>query len=180
MLVIKGNSRMKTTIARTPALIAAALLALGTHAAMAQPSGGHGHGDHGQRGGVSIEQTIGALKGQLNLNTSQQTMLDNAIAQSKEARKTGRTYSDNVRATLRTELAKPEPDFAAVAAASDDAQARNQALRQQVRGEWLKLYATFTPAQKTLVRDAAAKRLAEMDAFKAKVQERINSRAKTT
>jgi Spy/CpxP family protein refolding chaperone len=171
---------MKITIARTPALIAAALLAIGTQVAVAQPGGHeHGHG-HGQRGGFGIEQMIASLKGQLNLNTSQQLMLDNAVAHAKEARKTARTNFEAVRAAMSAELAKPEPDFAAVAVASDDAQARNQALRQQVRGEWLNLYATFTPAQKTVVRDAAVKRMARMDAFKARMQERMQSPSKTS
>ena len=53
---------------------------------------------------------------------------------------------------LTAELAKPEPDLAAVAAIADGVQASNQTLRQSVRDQWLQLYATFTPEQKAVVR----------------------------
>ena len=77
---------------------------------------------------------------------------------------------EQVHAALTAELAKAEPDFAAVAAAADAAQANGQALRKQVRDEWLKLYATFTPAQKVIVRDAVKARVARMEDFRDKMQ----------
>src|SRR6185369_9803395 len=116
----------------------------------------------------AIEQILASLKGQLNLNTSQQVMWDNAVAQTKAARAAGRTNFEGARAALKAELAKSEPDFAAVAAAADAAQASNQTLRKQVRDEWLKLYATFSPSQKGVVRDAVQRRVARMDAFREK------------
>src|SRR5438094_7212752 len=88
-----GNERkrsMNTRIARWSGVMVAALLAVGVHGALAQPGGGPGHG-HGHGGGLAIEQILASLKGQLNLNTSQQLMWDNAVAQTKAARATGRT-----------------------------------------------------------------------------------------
>ena len=154
--------------------MAAALLALGTHAALAQPGMAHAPG-HG-RAGVAIEHVLASLKAQLNLNTSQQVMWDNAVASSKAARATARQSMEQVHAALNAELAKAEPDFAAVAAVSDAAHANGQTVRKQVRDEWLSLYATFSPAQKAVVRDAVKARVARMEAFREKMKERFQQR----
>ena len=167
---------MNTRIARWSGVMAAALLAVGVQGALAQPGGGPGHG-HGHGGGFAIERVLASLKGQLSLNTSQQLMWDDAVAQTKAARATGRTNFESVRTALNAELAKPEPDFAAVAAAGDAAQASNQTLRKQVRDQWLQLYATFSPAQKGVVRDAVKARVARMEAFREKMKERMQSRS---
>lgn len=154
--------------------MAAGLLALGSHAATAQPGGmGHGPG----RGSIDIEHVLASLKSQLSLNTSQQVMWDNAVASSKSARATSRASMEQVHGALNAELAKAEPDFAAVAMAADAAHASNQALRKQVRDEWLRLYATFSPAQKAAVRDAIKARVTRMEAFREKMKERFQSRA---
>lgn len=159
---------------RFAAFAAAALLACSAPAAFAQPGGpGPGHGPHGGGPGMGIENILSSVKAQLSLNTSQQVMWDNAVAQTKAAREAGRTAMDKVRVSLNAELAKAEPDFAAVGAVGDAAQASQQALRKQVRDEWLKLYATFTPEQKAVVRDAAKAKVAKMETFRAKMQERM-------
>jgi Spy/CpxP family protein refolding chaperone len=130
---------------------------------------------HGQGGG-DVVMSIIRLKDQLNLNTSQQAMWDNAVAAGKTARTTARANMQKVHDTLTAELAKPEPDLAAVAAAGDDARNANAALHAQVRGAWLNLYATFTPEQKAVVRNALAQRLAKMEQFKEKMQQRKQQR----
>ena len=143
------------------ALAAAALLALTGVAAVAQAAGAPWHG-HGHGGGIEIENVLAALKGQLNLNTSQQLMWDSAVAQTKAAHEAGRASMQKVRDAMTAELAKAEPDLAAVAAVADSVRTSNQTLRQGVRDQWLKIYATFTPEQKVVVRDALVKRLAHM------------------
>jgi len=166
---------MKTHYAaRWSAVMAAALIALGSHAALAQPAGG-GMG-HGPGHGFALEGALASVKGQLNLNTSQQVMWDNVVAQTKAARASGHTNMQQVHAALTAELAKAEPDFAAVATAADAAQANNQALRKQVRDQWLNLYATFSPAQKGVVRDAVQARVAKMASFREKMMQRMQSR----
>ena len=82
-----------------------------------------------------IGHLIAHAKAQLNLNTMQQGMFDTAVAHSKAAREAGRALHEKVKATLQAELAKPEPDLAAVAAAADAAidQARAQAQRDPRR-----------------------------------------------
>ena len=60
----------------------------------------------------------------------------------------------------------------ASAAAADDVQASNSALRKQVRNTWLAVYATFTPDQKAIVRDALKQRVARMETFRQKMLQR--------
>lgn len=151
---------------RLAAIAAAALIGF-AGAASAQP---FHHGHHG--GGDVVMRSIAALKSQLNLNTSQQAMWDNAVAARKAARATSRTNLQNVHDTLTAELAKPELDLAAVASASDAARNANAALHTQVRGAWLNLYATFTPEQKAVVKNALSQRMAKMEQFRQKMRER--------
>ncbi|HEY2817897.1 MAG TPA: periplasmic heavy metal sensor [Casimicrobiaceae bacterium] len=156
------NTRFMKRIA---VVSAAALISFTGAVALAQP------GPHGHHGG-DASFGIAALKGQLNLNTSQQTMWDNAIAQTKAARDTGRANMQRIKNAMTTELAKAEPDLGAVAAVSDDVQAANSALRKQVRGTWLALYATFSADQKAIVKNAITQRMARMESFRQKMLER--------
>jgi hypothetical protein len=152
------NHRFKTRLA---AAAVVAVVGLGG-IAYAQPA------HFGPRGGGDFVSAIAALKGQLNLNASQQTTWDSAVAAGKSARDTARANMQNVRGVLNTELAKPEPDLAAVAAAADSAQAQNTALRHQVREAWLNLYGTFSPDQKAVVKAAIEQRLARIEQWRAK------------
>lgn len=169
---------MSTHTPRIAAMMTAALLAFSAPAAFAQP-GGNGPGHHGGPGqhagpGFGIESILSSIKGQLNLNTSQQLMWDNAVAGTKAAREAGRGGMDNVRNALRAELAKAEPDFAAVGTVADAAQVSQQTNRRQVRDEWLKLYATFSPSQKAVVRDAANDKMTKMESFRSRMMERMH------
>ena len=160
---------MSVILRRGPLAVAAATLFAVT-GAVAYAQGPHGH--HG-RHGAQIEQVIAQVKDKLALNTSQQVMWDNAMASTKAARQTGRGERERLHAAMKAELAKAEPDLAAAAAIADQAQANGQALRNQVRGEWLNLYATFTPAQKQVVRDELAKRMERFENFRGKMKERL-------
>jgi hypothetical protein len=188
---------MNTRNARWTGLIAGVLIALGSHAALAQPTGpgfgpgpgyghGYGHGPGFGQGagphgpGMSIEGALASVKGQLNLTQPQETMWNNAVAAATAARDAGRTSMQQVHATLIAELAKAEPNFAAVAAAGDAAQANMQTLRKQVRDQWLALYNSLSSAQKTLVRDAVKARVDRMESFRARMQERAQVGAPAT
>ena len=156
------RNRLKTTLA---AVGAAAVVSVSGAAFAQHPM------RHGGPGGDFVH-AIKELKSQLSLNTSQQTMWDNVVAQGKAAMDTGRANFGKVRTAMTTELAKPEPDLAAVAAVSDDVQASNAALHKQVRASWLALYATFTPDQKAVVKQALSQRMARMDSFRDKMKPR--------
>ncbi len=136
--------------------------------------GGGPHGPQGHKGpfGEPIAQAIAQVKDKLALDTSQQVMWDNAVAATKAARGTGRSERERVHAAMKAELAKPEPDLAAVATIADDAHAKGQALRLQVRKEWLNLYATFSPAQKQVISTQLAKRMERMEGHRARMMER--------
>ncbi len=170
---------MKMHKGRGSVLVLAALLAVGAQQAFAQPGGVgpmamRGAGAHGH--GFAIEEAIASMKAQLNLDTSQQLMWDNAAAQRKAAREVGRASREQVRATMAAELAKAEPDLAALAAAADAARAEGQALRKKVRDAWLQMYATLSPAQKGVIRDALVAKMARAEQFRGRMQERMQQR----
>ena len=161
---------------RTAAAVAAVAVAttVGAGLALAQP---HGHHGHPGAGGVEVGQLIAHAKDKLNLNTSQQGMFDTAVAHSKAAREAGRALHDKVKATLTAELAKAEPDLAAVAAAADAAADQARAQRIAIRNEWLALYATFSADQKAVVKDGIQRRMARAEAFREKMREHFHQRS---
>jgi protein CpxP len=165
---------MSTPFRRGALAVFAACFAIA--ASMAQAQGPHGHHGHRGKHGMDVERIIAQVKERLALDTSQQVLWENARSATKAAREAGRAERERLHAAARAELAKAEPDLAALAAAMDQAQAAGQAVRQQVRGEWLKLYATFSAAQKQVVRDELGKRLERMETFRAKMKERFGNR----
>ena len=121
----------------------------------------------------SLIEMLGSLRSELDLNTAQQQQWDNAAALSSAARSAFRSSMQERRSAVQAELAKAEPDFAALAAASDATTQQLSTLHKQARDAWLALYATFTPEQKAIARDAIKDRIAK---FQAKVQARRNAR----
>lgn len=147
-------------------------------AAIGQPMGGpggpmgHGPGGHGFFGehfGLMLE----GVKSRLALDAPQQQLWDRAVAQSKSARETGRALHQKVRDAMRAELAKPEPDLVALATIADDAHAQGQALRRQVREQWLNLYASLNTQQKAVVRELMQQRMDRGDRFRQRMRERF-------
>lgn len=138
---------------------AALIAALGALATLAMAQRFHGDG-------VPLAMLWHA-KAQLNLNTSQQQQWDAAVAQSQATRAAARASFAQVHAALQAELAKPEPDFASVAALSDSAREQIASQHKQSRDAWLALYANFTPEQKATARDAIKAGLDRMAAHEA-------------
>ena len=85
----------------------------------------------------------------------------------KAAHDAGRANFEQVNSALQAELAKPEPDFAAVAAIADGVRDQHAAVHKQARNAWLALYATFTPEQKAVARDAIKAGIERMQARRA-------------
>lgn len=149
----------------------AAAMALGTGTALAQPAGG----PHGAGGAdAMIGHLIAHARSELNLNTMQQGMFDQAVADSKLARETMRGHRQTVKDAMQAELANAEPNLAAVAAVADTAAEQGRALRTKVRAEWLALYATFAPEQKAIMREMLQKRIAHGESFGQKMRERMH------
>ena len=160
------------------AVAAGAVLIAGIATVHAQPVGG-GPGMHG--GGAPFEMMIPRMleksKAALNLNTSQQLQWDAVVAQGKTARESGRANRQQVKTALTTELAKAEPDLAAVAAAGDAAADQARAQRIAIRNEWLALYATFSADQKAVVKDGIQKHMARAESFREKMREHFQQRS---
>ena len=112
------------------------------------------------------------IQAKLNLNTSQQQQWDAAVAQSKTAHDAISANFQQLKAATQAELAKSDPDLAALASLSDQLQQQNVAQRKQARAAWLALYGTFSADQKTTVKDAINARMARMDAFRQQMQNR--------
>jgi phosphoenolpyruvate-protein kinase (PTS system EI component) len=125
---------------------------------------------HGMHDPLAVLQRIQA---KLNLNTSQQQQWDAAVAQSKAGHEAIRANFQQLKAATQAELAKTDPDLAALAALSDQLQQQNIAQRQQARAAWLALYGTFSADQKTTVKDAINARMARMDAFRQRMLDRL-------
>jgi periplasmic protein CpxP/Spy len=124
---------------------------------------------HGMHDPMAVLQRIQA---ELNLNTSQQQQWDAAVAQSKTAHEAMRANFQQHKAASKAELAKADPDLAALASLSDQVQQQNIAQRKQARAAWLALYGTFSAEQKATVRDAINARMARMDAFRQRMHDR--------
>ena len=165
---------MSTQIRRGFVAAAAACFVIAASSAHAQgPHGPRGH--HGAQG-FDVERVIAQVKERLALDSSQQVLWENALSATKSAHEAGRAERERLHAAARAELAKAEPDLAALTGTMDQAQAAGQAVRRQVRGEWLKLYGTFSPAQKQVVRDELTARLDRMESFRSKMKERFGNR----
>ncbi len=157
---MKGSTMKKLLLA-----FAAAATAAVAFPALAQaPGPRHGHGDP-----IGM---IAAVKAQLNLNTSQQQQWDAVVAQAQTARQTARAGFDQLKVATQAELAKAEPDLASLAAQADAIRDQGAATRKAVRDAWLGLYATFSPDQKAVVRDAIVAKLASIQQFRAQMKER--------
>ena len=124
---------------------------------------------HGMHDPIAVLQRIQA---KLTLNTSQQQQWDAAVAQSKTVREAMRANFQQLKAATQAELAKADPDLAALASLSDQVQQQNIAQRKQARAAWLALYDTFSAEQKATVRDAINARMARMDAFRQRMHDR--------
>lgn len=104
-----------------------------------------------------------AIHDKLNLDAAQEKAWQGLAQKTRSMREMGRNEHGEMMARLKQELDKEAPDFAALAAKSDQSIDQRTAERRHVRDEWLKLYETLSPAQKTIVRDEMKSRLAKAD-----------------
>jgi hypothetical protein len=122
-----------------------------------------------------IPRLLAHAKTKLNLNTSQQGIWDSAVAQSKAAREAAKANRQQVKAALKAELAKPEPDLAAVVAVADSVQQQNRAQGIAARNEWLRLYAALSTEQKGVVKDMLQKRVDRAESLGAMIREHMQA-----
>jgi hypothetical protein len=128
--------------------------------------GGHRHGGYERRGGggpamqggALFGHRLAAIKSRLELAPEQDAQWNKALAESRRVADSARAKRRATREAVRDELAKAEPDLARIAGIRDEAQAAVQAEMRGARDLWLQLYATFSPAQKAVVKEAMAAR----------------------
>ena len=149
------------------ALAIALCAGIAATSAMSQP--GERHHRHHQQGGLA--SAIVSLKAQLNLNASQESMFDSAVASGKAAREATRASRQTVRQLVQDELAKPTPDLAKIATAEDQVQDAAMNARRNVRNQLLQLYATFTPAQVAVVKESILTRMTRFESFREHMRE---------
>ena len=166
---------MQSITIRRPAAIASALLLAATLAVAGTSHAAGPH--HGPSGGPAagglIEHVLAGLKDRLALDSSQQLMFEQARTQTLAARDQAVAQRKDVRARIEAELAKNEPDLAAVAALVEGTSEQGQAARRAARDQWLKLYANLRPDQKLVVRDAIRERLAHADGMHDQMRQRM-------
>jgi periplasmic protein CpxP/Spy len=156
-----------------PALAAVAASALILLAPVAQAQGpGHHHGSG------FFPKAIAAVKAKLNLTSAQQLAWDNAVAHARTVHQNARESRGQVHEAMRAELAKPEPNLAAVAALADDVEQQNRSARKQVRDEWLAFYNALSPTQKAIVRDVLTERMARADSFRDRMHRHLHERGR--
>ncbi|MBZ0104947.1 MAG: periplasmic heavy metal sensor [Sulfuricella denitrificans] len=100
-----------------------------------------------------------AIHDKLKLDDTKEKTWQGLVQKMHDMREAGRNEHQESRAQLKQEMDKDNPDFAALAARSDRIADERTAARRHVRDEWLKLYETFSPAQKIIVRDEIKARL---------------------
>ena len=168
---------MQALTSRKPVAVASALLVA---AGLAFAGAGHAAGPQGPAGGPPmmggglVEHVLAQMKDRLSLDSSQLQMYDAARTQTLAARDQAMSQRAGVRAKIDAELAKAEPDLAAVSTLFEGVDEQNRASRRQVRDQWLKLYANLRPEQKTLVRDALRERLSPgAEGSREKMRERM-------
>ena len=93
--------------------------------------------------GAMVEQVIEGLRDKLSLDSAQRAMFDSAHAQTIAARDRMHASRTDIRSKVQAELAKPEPDLAAVSAILETAEEQGRSLRHQARDQWLKVYASL-------------------------------------
>lgn len=113
-------------------------------------------------------------KERLNLTPEQSAQWDYAAQQSRAAGEAMKASRRELKEATKAELAKPEPDLAALAALGDSTQARNQQARHAARDEWLKLYASMSGAQKATVREFLIKRIERLEQFRQHMREHFS------
>lgn len=142
---------------RLIAVLLAAALAAPAGFAFASPHGGHGHHHHGgfgQYGGLLSEE----VRKQLNLAPEQDRDWQELKRQQQALWEQMRDTHQQMRAQIDAELAKPQPDLAAINAAMDAAHERNYAANKRLREAALGFYQTLTPDRQAIVVSALKER----------------------
>lgn len=139
--------------------IAALISATATFAAPVQAHD-RVHGHHWQEHAAKHWEK---LKADLKLNPAQdfawQQIADKRAALHEEHRNNRMQLKE----AMKNELAKPEPDFARIVQQKQQVEEKNMNARNELRDLQLKLYSSFNPEQKAVIRDVIKARMERME-----------------
>jgi Spy/CpxP family protein refolding chaperone len=123
---------------------------------------------HGHHWKQHAAERWAKVRADLKLNPAQdfawQQIADKRAALHKEHR-ADRT---ELREAMKQELAKPEPDFGRIAQQKQQLEEKSLQARNELRDLQLKLYASFNPEQKAVIRDVLKVQLERMEQWRQK------------
>jgi len=106
-----------------------------------------------------IDQHLERLEKQLRLTPEQKEQYEMAVGATKRLMLGLTIAAMEAKDRLAAELAKPRPDFGALAGLQDEILEQSQTLRREARQEWMKLYGMLDPAQVAELKDFLQRRL---------------------
>ena len=108
------------------------------------------------------------IHNKLHLTPEQEKTWQSLEQQRKEMFKASWEQRKALRARIKSELDRGEPDLAALAAETDRSMDEQIHKRRQLRDQWLKLYAQLSPEQKAIVKDAIKARMDKSERMREK------------
>lgn len=114
------------------------------------------------------------LAAKLKLTPDQKTQWDAMLAKTKAQHEAMRQQHEEMHAAVKAELAKPEPDLAALAAKGDAARDKGRAAHKELRDGWLALYATMSPEQKGVVKAEIQRHMSRMGKMRDRMREHMH------
>lgn len=105
-------------------------------------------GEHRMRGGPAVWERVHA---QLKLTSAQESLWQAALQRTMETRQMQKTAQQGLRDQAKIELAKPQPDLAALARQREDVDTQHLAAQRAVHASWLTLYEALSADQKQQV-----------------------------
>jgi periplasmic protein CpxP/Spy len=102
------------------------------------------------------------LAAKLKLTPEQKTQWDTMVQKTKTQHEAMKKAHHEMHEAMKAELAKPEPDLAALATKADAMHDQLRAAHRELRDGWLKLYATMNAEQKGVVKQAILRHMRKM------------------
>ena len=110
---------------------------------------------------------------ELRLTPEQRQQWDAQMQKSKAQFEAMRKARAEMHAAVKAELARAEPDLAALAARGDAMRDQGRAAHKEIRDGWLRLYATFNAEQKAAVKKRMLAHFARMERLRDRMHHRI-------
>jgi Spy/CpxP family protein refolding chaperone len=117
---------------------------------------------------------IERLAAELKLSAEQRAQWDAQVQKSKSLFEAMKKARADMHQTIKAELAKAEPDLAALAAKADEARDKGRSAHRELRDGWLKLYAGFSAEQKAVVKKRILAHIERFDRMRDRMHDRMH------